>query len=191
MSPNTQFYTGRGDSGIVSVGTTQLGKDHPLFDVLGSLDELNSWLGLCRVAAHEFQKQQVGELHDIASAIKQIQELLFIMQSEMAAIGFSLPFKQRIMAQHREFLEKIIAEIDDTYPALKQFVIPGGTELAARLDIARAMARTSERRMRKLATTMTISEELLPFLNRLSSALFALARYVNHAAGVTEEHPSY
>lgn len=191
MSRNTRFYTGRGDSGVVSVGTTELGKDHPLFDVLGSLDELNSWLGLCRVEAQSFQRQQGGELHDVASAIKQIQELLFIAQSEMAAIGFSLPFKQRILEHHREFLEKIIDEIDETYPTLKQFVIPGGTELAARLDVARAMARNSERRMRKLASTMTISKELLPFLNRLSSALFALARYSNYAAGITEEHPSY
>ena len=189
---NTRFFTGRGDNGNVSVGKTTLGKEHPLFAVLGSVDELISWLGMCRVEATRFQQQiVVNDLRDIASIIKEIQEVLFILQSELASIGFALPFRHHITKRHTEFLEHIIAEIDTQYPELRQFVIPGGTELAARLDVARATARYCERLMKSLDTVLPVSQELLQFLNRLSSALFALARYSNHMAGVVEDNPRY
>ncbi|MDI6821160.1 MAG: ATP:cob(I)alamin adenosyltransferase, partial [Patescibacteria group bacterium] len=88
-------------------------------------------------------------------------------------------------------LENLIGVIDKITPPLKKFIIPGGSELSARLDVARVFARDLERDAVRFSKSLSISKELLQFFNRLSSALFALARYTNFKLGITEEHPTY
>lgn len=192
---NTPFFTGQGDSGTVSVGRTNLSKDNPLFDILGILDTLNSFLGFAKVETKR-EGRWKRKILDVASWIHELQEMLFVAQAEIAEIGFRnnegniLP-KHRIMEEHTRKLEMLIAGIDNELPPLHQFIVPGGTELGARLDIARTLARDLERRAVALHSQKQLSPELLRFLNRLSSALFAFARYANHVLGAEEEHPKY
>jgi cob(I)alamin adenosyltransferase len=179
----TKFFTGVGDSGESTVGKTKISKSSPLIEFLGGLDELNSWVGFCRAG---------GEAHrEVASALKRIQEILFIAQAEVAAIGFGYEKSPHITKAHTEFLEERIKEIDAELPELKKFVLPGGSALSASLDVARANARRVERLAKRYSEEKPLSPDLLQFLNRLSSMFFALARYANFKLNIPEEHPSY
>jgi cob(I)alamin adenosyltransferase len=182
----TLFYTCRGDKGKSQVGGKKFSKALPMLELLGSLDELNSAAGLARVSAR-------GKSAKLNSKILRIQEILFIAQAEVAAsaLGFPKP-KNPIAVAHVGELEKIIGEIDKNLPPLKNFVVPGGSELASRLDLVRTAARRTERMAVKLSENkQKISGEILKFLNRLSSAFFALARMANKLEGVREQHPRY
>lgn len=190
---NTPFFTGTGDDGAAHVGKRSFPKNSPLLSVLGMFDELNSFVGWCRVeAARAFPAVASGDI-PVAGVLKDIQNALFVAQAELAALAFGSGAKQpyRVTPAHTQFLETLIVQIDGVVPKLSSFVIPGGTELAARLDVVRAVARRAERGAVALRRTQTLSPDLLAFMNRLSSALFALARYVNHRAGVPEEPPMY
>ena len=179
----TIFYTGRGDGGESSFGGKKLPKSDALFELLGNLDELNSLIGVCRTAATD----------DFNAVLKRVQKILFIAQAEVAAVGFDYEIKpvNKMTTAHTEFLEAEINQLDKKLPALKNFVLPGGTRLAAELDLARAVARRAERSAVKFNERQPLSPELLKFLNRLSSLLFALAREANRAEGRVEESPDY
>lgn len=180
----TKFFTGQGDKGQSVFGKKKLPKDDLLFDVLGNLDELNSWTGLCRVAASR----------EINLVLREIQETLFMVQADIAAIGFGYKtkgFKEKIGWKTAE-LERVIGRVDKKLPAIKKFILPGGSELSARLDVARVIARRAERSaVRFNNNKKKLPPELLQFLNRLSSVFFALARYANRKKGVKEENPRY
>lgn len=189
---NTKFFTGKGDAGESSVGPKTLSKGDPLIDLLGSFDELNSWLGFCRVEAKNNFSDKVV---DVAATLRSVQESLFIIQAELAAIGFgAMPGRTeqpQIKERKTKDLEKIIGIIDEKLPPLKNFLISGGSELGARLDVGRTMARRLERQAKRYAMDKTLPPAILQYLNRLSSLLFALVRYVNQAKGLLEENPSY
>ncbi len=178
----TIFYTGRGDGGESSFGNKKLPKSDPLFELLGNLDELNSLIGVCRTDGPGF-----------GVTLKRVQEILFIAQAEVAAIGFGYEIKplNKITAAHAEFLETEINKLDGKLPALKHFILPGGTRLSAELDLARAVARRAERSAVVYGERKALSPDILRFLNRLSSLFFALARVANKEAGVIEENPQY
>ncbi len=179
----TQFYTGRGDKGQSYFGKKKLPKDNALFDLLGDLDELNSWTGLARVEARK----------DLAGILKIVQQNLFIVQAEVAVIGFGYEVGgfRKIDAGRTGEIERTIRSVDKKMPPLRKFILPGGSELSARLDIARAMARRAERAAVKFNRSKKLSPALLQFLNRLSSLFFALARYANHKKRIREENPRY
>jgi len=127
-----------------------------------------------------------------------LQEMMFIAQAEVATIAFDygkyedkirkFPF---IKENHTHDCEEMIGKIDQELPMLRSFILPGGCELAAQCDIARTIARKAERYAVITTRTVKFSAELLAFLNRLSSALFALGRYANFLKGIAEEHPRY
>ena len=175
----TIYYTGRGDKGKSEMGAKKIAKDAPVMEVLGALDELNSWLGFCVVGL---------KFKSLKFKVREIQEDLFIAQAEigLAAMGRK-SFKFQVSSLKTKRLEKEIIEIDRIVPQIKKFVIPGGSELSAKLDYARALARRAER----AAVRAKASPELLRYLNRLSSYLFALARLVNFRLNVKEENPKY
>lgn len=187
----TKFFTGVGDAGKSKIGKLEISKADFLFEVLGSLDELNSWLGFCRVEAGKQVYKKISKNLNIASILKEIQEIIFIVQAEIAAIGFNFPASKKISPQKTAFLENTIKKIDRELPPLKKFVVPGGSEISARLDVARATARKTEKIIIEFSKKKNLSPELLKFLNRLSSCLFALARYVNFKLGIKEKNPSY
>ena len=188
----TQFFTGKGDGGKSSFGNKRLEKDDALFELLGNLDELNSWFGLCRIEAEKvFARKKTGAI--VVQSLEDLQEDLFIAQAEIASIGFAYSVKKipRITEAKTAQLENMIQKIDALLPTLRNFVLPGGSELSARLDVARAIARRTERSAVVYGKRVPLSPDFLQFLNRLSSMLFALARYTNHALKAKEAHPKY
>ena len=176
------LYTGKGDAGTTTAfGCDQqrISKSSELPEALGALDELNAYLG--------FVKMRAGGEARIATAIRAVQEELFIVQAEIAGAD------KRVSVETLRSVESLIGEIEKEIPPLKGFSIAGGTELSALLDVARTIARRTERRVIAAgeAQACSMSDETKAYLNRLSSLLFALARLANHLAGVAEESPRY
>jgi cob(I)alamin adenosyltransferase len=173
------LFTGKGDGGTTKVidSKERISKASPLPEALGTLDELNSFLGFARAKADA----------TTAATIRDVQETLFIVQAEVAGAD------KRIREGKTKEVEDIVNAIEQEIPPLKGFSIAGGTELSAILDIARTLARRAERRLAGLEQEgiRVLSAETKAYMNRLSSLLFALARQANHAAGVAEEVPSY
>jgi len=186
----TKFFTRDGDRGESGIGNNKKKKNDPLFDILGELDLLNSWLGLSK--SRVSGRKELGDPISVSREMRRIQETLFVSQAEIAAMGFETNSPKTVIGDdHVKFLEDIVLRVDKQVPELKQFVIPGGDEVSASLDVARALSRRVERLVVAEADRYDVSPEMLQYLNRLSSALFALSRYVNHVAGVKEESPTY
>lgn len=176
------LYTGKGDGGTTKVfgcDQARISKSSELPEALGCLDELNAYLGLVKVRSVDTPR--------IASAIRDAQETLFIIQAETAGAD------KKVGKGAVEHIEKLVNDIEKEIPPIKGFSIAGGTELSALLDVARTMARRAERRVIavKEMNLRELSPETLAYMNRLSSLLFALARLANHLAGVKEENPKY
>ncbi len=186
---NTRFFTGAGDGGESTVSGKAYGKEDAVFEALGGMDAVNVFLGSCRT---ECTHQSVPALREVGNTILKIQEIVFIAQAEVAALVFgSSGNTKMILESHVSFLEETIGTIDKKVPVLTKFIIPGGSELAVRLELARVEARHAERAIAGVRERLKLSPEFLSFWNRLSSVLFALARFANHSAGITETHPSY
>lgn len=181
------LYTRAGDKGTTKTfGCNQrISKSSAVAEALGALDEANSFLGFCKVKAKDSRfKIQDSRVEEIAH---RAQQNLFIVQAELAGAPKSLSQEKVIE------VEKIVDAIEKELPTIKTFFISGGTELAALFDVSRTLARRAERRVIAAVNEgrVKIGEDTLAYLNRLSSLLYALARFANHKAGVKEEPPSY
>lgn len=181
----TIFYTGKGDSGASIISGRKIPKSDAVFELLGNLDELNSLMGLSRVYARN------RRFASIDRALLRLQEFTFIVQAEIAAIAFNYPKTKKISGLHTEYLEAEIKKIDEKLPALAHFIISGEGELAAWLDLARAVSRRVERSAVAVSKKVKLSADLLRLLNRLSSMLFAQARHANFLDGKKERRPEY
>ena len=172
------LYTKKGDDGKTSLFhcDQRLSKSSLVARALGSLDELNSFLGWCKVKASDF-----------ALKLEQVQNKLFVIQAEVAGA------EKFVIVSDVSELEVWIGEIEKTLPPIKSFIVSGGSELSAMLDYARTLARRTERRAVavKEAGDIDLKPETLAYLNRLSSFLYALARQANQEAGIEEEKPAY
>ena len=172
-----KFYTGQGDGGqsMLFGSGAKISKTDPRFEALGALDELNSYIGVCKSPAEE---------NKVKNALKDAQENLFIIQAELGGAK-NITLGENKMNE----LEKTIDELGEFVGPITKFTIPGGNPLSARLDYARALARKAERRTASVKEK--ISPAALAYLNRLSSLLFVLARYVNKKTNTPEDHPRY
>jgi cob(I)alamin adenosyltransferase len=187
------LYTGKGDGGTTKTfGCDQqrISKASELPEALGTLDELNSFLGLAKVkAARDYDPNvQIGKRMRSTSAIlADIQETLFIVQAEVAGAP-----KKVGKAKVTE-TELITNTLEKLMPPITTFSVAGGTELSAILDVARTLSRRAERRVVAVAELdlRRISPNTKAFLNRLSSLLFALARFANESAGIARQTPKY
>ena len=181
------LYTRKGDSGTTKTfGCDQrISKSSTIAEALGSLDEINSFLGLCKVKARK-EKLLIGKLR-VDQMVHDIQKNLFIVQAELA--GASMCIEE---AKIKE-VESIIDAIEKELPPIKSFFVSGGTELASIFDIARGISRGAERSVirAKEEGKTPITDFTLAYLNRLSSLLYAFARFANYKAGITEESPDY
>lgn len=188
------LYTRKGDGGTTGTfGCNQrMSKSSAVSEALGTLDEVNSLLGVCKVRSHNLQLT-INNLQT-EEIINTVQQNLFIIQAEMAGA------EKTIAKEKVEAIEKIIDDIEKELPPITTFFVSGGTELAATFDFARTLARRAERRVVQVAEDSSnslgqggvkVGEHTLAYLNRLSSLLYALARYVNHKAGVEEQAPEY
>ena len=184
-----KFYTGKGDGGMTKLFDTPSGqrvtKTSPIFEALGMLDELNGLTGWCKAGCPE-DFEVVGRKGK--TILRDVQDHLFTIQAEVAgAPGKSVP------QQSVERLGEFIKEIERALPPVTSFLVPGGTELSARLDITRAVSRRVERRLVGLHESgeREISASSRAYANRLSSLFYALTRFVNNDARIEESPPSY
>ena len=176
----TKIYTRKGDAGATSLGGGQrVPKDELRVQVYGTADELNSQLGLALAT---------GLSDRLTAVVPRIQNLLFDLGSDLCFLEedkakFSLP---QVEARHVEELENLIDELNEVVGPLENFILPGGSTGAAHLHVARTICRRTEREATTLSRREAIGEQVLPYLNRLSDALFVMARYENHVRGVDE-----
>jgi cob(I)alamin adenosyltransferase len=182
------LYTRAGDTGTTRTFSCdqRISKSSTIAEALGTLDEVNSFLGLCVAGARD-ATLALGD-SAVADIVRATQETLFIIQAELAGA----PGKTVSVEKVKE-IEQIVDHIEKELPPIKTFFIPGADELSARFDSARTIARRAERRVVAVIEEgkTGIGEYSLAYLNRLSSLLYALARHANHVAGVTEMPPSY
>lgn len=187
------LYTGKGDGGTTKTFGAcdqRISKSSNITEALGTLDEVNSFLGVVKVhpRAQEISAPtSYGEELLIKEIVGRIQHNLFIVQAEVAGAD-----KHMTEEKVRE-AEDLINTIGKGLPPIKSFFVSGGTELAALLDYSRTLARRAERRVVAVHEEgiRTVGKETLAYLNRLSSLLYALARHTNHKSGITEEPPTY
>ena len=173
-----KIYTKTGDAGESSLyGGKRILKSDLRLEAYGSIDELNSALGVCLGV-------ETSEVH--RSAIMAIQNKLFLVGSELASFD-KLPTGIKLIDEDDVTeLEQAIDKWQETLPELKNFILPGGTPLAAQLHLARTVARRAERAVVRLNTATSVRPVLLQFLNRLSDYLFVMARQVNFEQGQAE-----
>src|SRR3989344_1931638 len=188
-----KYYTAKGDGGTTRLFNcpqgARLSKGDIIFEVLGGVDELNSFVGWCRAVAKRSSLQEAKRTKFLDTLLF-IQEDLFIIQAELGG-GTT-----RLSEEKVRRLEDAIERFSGGFPAIHSFVIPGATELGGLLDVSRAIARRVERTYYKAAAgkrrgTRRESTPIGSYLNRLSSLLYVLARYANHAHGAAEKNPSY
>lgn len=174
-----KIYTKTGDNGETSLfGGGRVSKTHLRVEAYGTVDELNSLLGLARA---------LRPSHRGDDWLAEVQNQLFHLGADLATpLHAKADRITRISGGDVEWLESSIDEMSAGLAPLKNFILPGGTAAAATLQAARAVGRRAERRIVALAEEQDIGEFVLPYVNRLSDWLFTLARYENMQADEAE-----
>jgi cob(I)alamin adenosyltransferase len=170
----SKIYTRTGDDGTTGLGTgDRVEKDHPRVEAYGTVDELNSAVGVL-LAAGQLPASITGHLTDI-------QHRLFDLGGELCIPG-SAVIDEASVTQ----LETLLDELNRDLPPLKECILPGGNASAATCHLARAICRRAERRVCTLNDGEVINRHSIRYLNRLSDLLFVIARWLNRNAGHPE-----
>ena len=171
-----KIYTKKGDLGKTSIiGKQNIDKHSIRIEAYGTVDELNSYLGLlasCPYTSFQTQKQQ----------ILSIQALLFQVGASLASENNKIPFQ----LNDTEIIEGFIDQMELNLDSLTSFILPGGDCWSSYAQISRSICRRAERRITELNSIQKTDPNLLKFINRLSDYLFVLARYINKINGVNE-----
>ncbi|BDC51394.1 cob(I)yrinic acid a,c-diamide adenosyltransferase [Bryobacterales bacterium F-183] len=177
-----RIYTKGGDYGETSlVGGQRVSKDNLRIETYGTIDELNSFIGLARLSATD------AGLHDLSAILLRIQHELFNLGSILATLPQDVhPAQPRITPVETEQLEKEIDAMNAVLQPLRSFVLPGGTRLSAELHVCRTVVRRAERILVALSKFEEVPEDAIRYCNRLSDAFFVFSRWANHASGVPE-----
>ena len=166
----SKIYTRTGDDGTTGLGDgSRVAKDDPRVDAYGTVDEANSAIGL--VLATDLPE-------GIEALLTSVQHQLFDLGGELC-----IPGHAAIRDADIDALERALDGYNADLPALKEFILPGGGEAAARCHLARTIVRRAERATVALARTETVRAEPIRYLNRLSDLLFVLARVLARASG--------
>jgi cob(I)alamin adenosyltransferase len=169
----SKITTRTGDTGSTGLADgTRLGKDHARIAVLGSVDELNSQLGV--MLAEQLPP-------DIRAVLLQIQNDLFDLGG-----AFALPTQDVFAEDKIAWLDERLAYYNADLPPLREFILPGGSRAGALCHVARTVARRAERDLVVLSQNDAVPQQALPYLNRLSDLLFVLSRCINRTDAVTE-----
>ncbi len=149
----------------------------------GNVDELNSVLGLARSLLND---------KELDSILEGLQQDLFVAGADLASTSEATRKVPRITKERIEELERTIDKLQEELPPLKAFILPGGGQAGSMLHFSRTVARRAERSIVTLSKAEKISEQMVPYINRLSDLLFVLARVANHREGKREVewHPS-
>lgn len=176
----TKIYTRTGDEGTTALGGGQrVPKESLRVTAYGTVDELNSHLGVALA---------IGLSERLAAVIPEIQNELFHLGSDLCFLEedkerFDLP---QIAARHVERLEQLLDELTPIVGRLDNFILPGGSLSAAQLHVARTVCRRAERDVIALSREEPVGPYVIRYLNRLSDALFIMARYENLSRGIPE-----
>lgn len=176
-----KIYTKTGDKGQTSlIGGTRVPKHHIRIEAYGTVDELNSWIGLLR-------DQQIKD--EYKSLLVEVQDRLFTIGSILAAD----PEKSRMTLPELAeadvtVLEKAIDKMNEGLPEMRSFILPGGHTIISYCHIARCVCRRAERNTTHLSETIAVGELVIKYLNRLSDYLFVLARRLSHDLKANETH---
>lgn len=166
-----KIYTKKGDKGETSLlGGTKVPKHHIRIEAYGTIDELNSYMGLLG---------EYPEIEELRPFIRNIQHTLFSIGSHLAndSRTFKLPeIPQEVVTQ----LELSIDEMETNLPPLRNFILPGGNFANANAHIARCVCRRAERNIVHLNESSEVSPIIIQYINRLSDWLFTLSRYITH-----------
>lgn len=174
-----KIYTKTGDKGSTSLfGGKRVSKAHLRIDAYGTVDELNSWMGLLR-------DQQVNGTR---------QEILLTIQNKLFTIGSMLATEPgntkvkipTLKEDDVQLLEQEIDEMDTSLPALKSFILPGGHSSVSFCHVARTVCRRAERLVIGLHESEPVNLLIIPYLNRLSDYLFVLSRKMAHELNIEE-----
>ncbi len=176
----TRIYTKTGDEGMTGLGGgRRVPKDSPRVRAYGTVDELNSAIGVALA---------LGLSERLTTEFATIQNELFDLGSDLC---WPEDDERRgriptVQPKHVDRLERLIDELNEVVGPLTNFLLPGGAPGAAQLHLARTICRRAERETITLSHEEPIGELVLPYLNRLSDALFVMARFENHERGVAE-----
>lgn len=176
-----KIYTRTGDRGATSlVGGKRVSKASERLEAYGTIDELNSHLGLLRATP--------GLPPEADPLLEYVQNKLFNIGAYLATDNTGNPdLKPAGLSEDAPLrLENAIDEADAELPPLRAFILPGGSMAGAQANVARTVCRRAERRIIALAREATVAPEVTTFVNRLSDYLFTLGRLCNHRAGVPE-----
>ncbi len=205
------LYTGFGDKGTTTLydcKQTRISKSALVIEALGSIDELNAYLGIMKVYSeidkitlHGTKSPNKNKLQkppslagnsskagkNYSQIIEDIQQNLFVIQAELGGS------KMSVGKNELNKIENIINQIGEILPPITSFTISGGSIISSGIDFARTLARKSERRVISVLEEgiRTINPKTISYLNRLSSVLFAMSRYANYIYSIPENHPDY
>ena len=169
----TQIVTRTGDKGTTGLSDgSRVDKDHPRIEAIGDVDELNSVLGLLLSCSLP---------EDIARDLRDVQQRLFDIGGEL-----SIPGEQKLRPETVMVIEHLVEKHNAVLPPLREFILPGGSEAAARCHVARAVCRRAERRIVALSREEDVNPNLLAYVNRLSDLLFVIARVLARLEGGQE-----
>lgn len=172
-----KIYTRTGDTGETGLfGGQRVAKDALRVHAYGTADECNAAVGLARAA---------GLDAGLDAMLAEVQNQLFVVGADLATPGESAHIP-RVGAGEVRFLEEAIDELEASLEPLRQFILPGGTQGAAQLHLARTICRRAERWAVSLAQAEPVGPQVLVYLNRLSDFLFVAARAANGRAGAAD-----
>ncbi len=173
-----KIYTKTGDCGETSLfGGQRVPKNHSRIDAYGTIDELNSVIGVVRT------NEPVPKIEMI---MERIQSELFVLGADLATPPEKNNRVNRITGDYVDRLERDIDEMESSLQPLNSFILPGGSAGAAWLHMARTVCRRAERACLACRRSEKISDEAIAYLNRLSDLLFVAARYLNHSNGIPD-----
>ncbi len=170
-------YTGRGDRGRTDLSSGErVSKSSERIQAYGTVDELNSLVGLCRTYTEDKEDD-----------LERIQNELHILQAELA----NREPDTKVTEENTERLEQLCDKYQNECPPLRDFILAGGIKSAAHLHHARSVSRRAERKIVQLDQDEQLREEVLAYINRLSDLFFLMARHENFLGDVEEKNPDY
>ena len=166
----SKITTRTGDKGTTGLADgSRVDKDSPRIEIIGTIDELNSLIGLILTETMP---------EEVCSCLIAIQHDLFDLGG-----GFSIPGKEGISDKQLARLDTQVEAFNENLPRLKEFILPGGSRAASLGHVARCVCRRAERRVTSLVDMDVVPELAIPYLNRLSDLLFVLSRVLNKENG--------
>lgn len=180
----SRISTKTGDGGMTSlIGGTRVSKSSDRLEAYGTVDELNSFIGLLQ--ARVGSDENIEEMGNFAF----IQRMLFKIGGSLATDVSKMPIPESCVVTESDVtrVEQMTDRAESGIPEQRYFILPGGTEAASIAHVARCVCRRAERDILRVHAVEPVPEEVLSFMNRLSDYLFVLARRINHLAGLEEK----